>query len=659
MSYFVTGATGFIGRHVVERLLARAKAVWVLVRPESHERLASLVKAWGSPGDLVRPVTGDLTKPMLGLDAAECEALRGRVEDFIHLAAVYDMNVDDRTAKLVNVEGTRHAVELARAIGVTRCFHHVSSIAVAGRYRGRFLERMLDEGQPLDHPYFESKFLAEKLVRETSGLPYRIYRPGIVVGHSKTGAMDRVNGPYYFFKLVQRLHETVPSWLPLVGVDGGVLPIVPVDFVAAAIDHLAHAPGLDGKTFHVVDREARRVGEVTNVLCHAAGGPEFALQLDVGRLAAAVPRAITALPALRTIGHALAVELGIPPSVVGFADYPTTFDTTELDAALAGSGIACPPLESYAEKLWTYWEGHLDPSPPHRTNGHGPLAGKVVLVTGASSGIGREIAKLAAAYGARVLLVAHDPDHLGSAATEIRARGGDCVAYPTDLRDGDACARLVARVLEDHGRVDVLVNNAGKSIRRSVALSHGRFHDFERTMQLNYFAPLRLTLGFLPSMCARKSGHVVNVSTIGVQAGGPRFAAYLASKAALDGFARSLAPEVLADGVRVTTVHMPLVRTPMIEPTEIYRYAPALTAAEAAAWVMTSVFTQRRTLSTMLGTWAAVCYALAPGVVDRLQSIVYRLVPESTAATGEVVPMRPERRAVAAFVSHLLSGVYV
>jgi thioester reductase-like protein len=659
VSYFVTGATGFIGRHLVQALLARGETIWVLVRPESRERLTKRVEDWGPAGELVRPIVGDLTKAMLGLDDADLDALRGRVDHFFHVGAVYDMNVDDRTAKLVNVEGTRHALDLARAIGIRRCFHHVSSIAVAGRYHGRFLERMLDEGQLLDHPYFESKFLAEKLVREVADLPYRIYRPGIVVGHSKTGAIDRVNGPYYFFKLIQRLHEAVPSWLPLIGVDGGVLPIVPVDFVAAAVDHAAHAPSLDGKTFHVVDRNAHRLGEVISLITRAAGGPEFALKVDARTLAAAVPDVVKALPIARALWEALAGELGIPPSVMGFVDYPPTFDTAELDAALAGSGIACPPLETYVGKLWSYWERQLDPSPPHRTNGHGPLSGKIVLVTGASSGIGREIAKLVAAYGGRVLLVAHDPDHLESAANEIRARGAACFPYPTDLRDPQACDRLVARVLADHGRVDVLVNNAGKSIRRAVAHSYDRFHDFERTMQLNYFAAVRLTLGFLPAMQARKAGQIVNVSTLGAQAGGPRFASYLASKSALDAFARSLAPEVLGDGVRITTVHMPLVRTPMIEPTEIYRYAPALTAHEAAAWVVKGMLTRQRALSTILGTWTSVWYALAPAVVDRLQSIVYRLVPESVSATGEPTPIGPERRAVAALVSHLLSGVYV
>ena len=316
-------------------------------------------------------------------------------------------------------------------------------------------------------------------------------------------------------------------------------------------------------------------------------------------------------------------------------------------------------LWSYAGTIWDYWERQLDAGAPRRLDGEGPLAGKVVVVTGASSGIGRELAKLTATYGGRPLLVAYDRENLEDAAREIRARGGDCAHYTVDLRDLEACDRLVEQILADHGKVDVLVNNAGKSIRRSIELSYHRFHDFERTMQLNYFAPVRLVLGFLPAMRARKDGHIVNISTIGTQAGGPRFASYLASKAALDAFARSLAPEVLGDNVRVTTVHMPLVQTPMIAPTEIYRYAPALSAEEAAAWVMKALLTRQRTVSTMIGACASIFYTLAPAVADRFASILYRIVPESAAAMGKPRSEAPQPQAAATFVSHLLRGVYV
>ena len=292
-------------------------------------------------------------------------------------------------------------------------------------------------------------------------------------------------------------------------------------------------------------------------------------------------------------------------------------------------------------------------------NGRGSLAGKIVLVTGASSGIGRAIARQVVAHDGRALIVAHDAGHLEDAAREIRSGGGDCAHYTCDLRDLGACDHLVARILAEHGHIDVLVNNAGKSIRRSIELSYDRFHDFQRTMQLNYFAAVRLILGFLPSMRRRRQGHIVNISTVGVQAGGPRFASYLASKAALDAFSRSLAAEVLADGIRVTTVHMPLVRTPMIAPTEIYRYAPALSADQAASWVVRALLTRQRTVSTLFGTCASVVYSVAPSLADWVASLAYRIVPESAAARGKQGPESPDAHVRAALVSRLLTGLHV
>ena len=155
--------------------------------------------------------------------------------------------------------------------------------------------------------------------------------------------------------------------------------------------------------------------------------------------------------------------------------------------------------------------------------------------------------------------------------------------HPCDLTDIDDIERMANEVLDQHGHVDVLINNAGKSIRRSVNRSYDRFHDYQRTMQLNYFAPVKLILELLPTMRERGTGHIINISTIGLQMNTPRFAAYLASKAALDAFSRSIAPEIIGDGVHVTTVYMPLVRTPMIAPTKIYDRFPTLSPEEAAA----------------------------------------------------------------------------
>src|SRR5918997_4233417 len=240
MTYFVTGATGFIGRHLVERLLEREGDIHVLVREGSADKLAR----WEGV-ERVKPVIGDIGEPYLGLDEQSRERLAGG-DHIFHLAAIYDMTASETRNAMLNVGGTRNAVELANALGAGR-FHHISSIAVAGLYEGHFTEDMFDEGQELAHPYHRTKFEAEKLVREQLQVPFRVYRPAIVVGHSQTGEMDKIDGPYYFFKSIQKIRHALPEWFPLVSIEWGGTNIVPVDYVAAAIDHLAHQDALDGQ----------------------------------------------------------------------------------------------------------------------------------------------------------------------------------------------------------------------------------------------------------------------------------------------------------------------------------------------------------------------------------------------------------------------------
>jgi NAD(P)-dependent dehydrogenase (short-subunit alcohol dehydrogenase family) len=251
------------------------------------------------------------------------------------------------------------------------------------------------------------------------------------------------------------------------------------------------------------------------------------------------------------------------------------------------------------------------------------VGGRTVLITGASSGIGEASARKLAEAGARTLLVARGAEALGKLADEL---GPDAHAHPTDLTDGEAVDALVAEVEGRYGGVDVLVNNAGLSIRRSIAKSFDRPHDFERTMALNYFAPVRLVLGFLPGMRERRAGQVVNVSSVGAQANAPRFAAYVASKSALDTFTRVLAAEVTARGIACTTVHMPLVRTPMIAPTKVYDHVPAMSPEGAADLVCEAVRSRRARVEMPLGVLAELTDAMVPGLVTRAAGLAYRAV---------------------------------
>jgi NAD(P)-dependent dehydrogenase (short-subunit alcohol dehydrogenase family) len=256
------------------------------------------------------------------------------------------------------------------------------------------------------------------------------------------------------------------------------------------------------------------------------------------------------------------------------------------------------------------------------------VSGRTVLVTGGSYGIGRAAALQLADAGATTLVVARGADQLAELAAEIDSAGGTAQAYPADLSNMKAIDRLAAQLAADGHEVDVLVNNAARSIRRSLAESYDRPHDFERTMRLNYFGAVHLTMALLPGMRERRSGHVVNVSTMGTQTSTPRFAAYLASKAALEAFARVAAAECLGDGVRFSTVHMPLVRTPMIEPTAAYAKLPALSPEQAAELIGDALRTQAENVGPRMGTVAEVLSALYPTGANEVLHALYRAVPE-------------------------------
>ena len=635
-TYLVTGATGFLGRHLVERLLARDDAhVHVVVRRQSLAKLDAAASRWPDRGTLF-PMVGDLTDPLLGLSPSDRDGLRGSVDHFVHLAAVYDMTADVATNEVANVGGTREALALATDLRAEH-FHHVSSVAVAGDYRGAYSEAMFDEGQQLPSAYHATKFSAEALVRTQSDVPWRVYRPAIVVGHSRTGEMDKVDGPYYFFPALDRL-RSLPSWLPLIGPDLGDTNIVPVDFVAAAMDVLMHLPEIDGRAFHLVAPRPQPLLDIVNSFARAAGAPTVAVPIDrrLTAIGVAAVRAATALPGGSLATHVLLDRLAVPPEVVPHMTFPTRFEAAETEQLLAEHGVSVPDLDDYAETLWRYWADRLDPARARRPRPGGALAGRNVVITGASSGIGRATALAAAARGAVPLLVARSADKLDELKSEIEATGGRAFVYPCDITDGEAVAATAKQMIADHpDGIDFLVNNAGRSIRRSVHLSYDRMHDYERTVSLNYFAAVRMILALLPHMAERRFGHVVNVSSIGVQTAPPRFSAYVASKAALDAFSRVVASETFGDGVTFTTIHMPLVRTPMIRPTRIYDAFPTLTPDEAAQLVVRALTERPKTISTRLGTLGEVSYALAPKLVDAVLHVAYRVFPDSKAAGGD------------------------
>ena len=664
MSYFVTGATGFIGRNLVERLLQREGTIYALVRAGSRGRLEELRTGWGADGARVVPISGDLTQPGLAISEEDLLAMRGEVDHFFHLAAIYDITADAETQEIANVEGTRHAIELAGALDAG-CFHHVSSIAAAGLYKGVWTEDMFDEAERLDtNPYFRTKHEAERLVREDC--PRAV--AGVPAGDRRRRLAHRGDRQDRRALLLLQVAAAGAQSAALVAADG-----------RRRRRRDQHRPGRLRRRRDRLPRPRGRTstgapstsptrtrggpGEVVNVFAKAADAPRMAVaarhRRDRARDRGAAP-ALRLVPGSKRAVSAVLSELGLPASVLTYVDYPTRFDSRRRRRRWPGAASRCRALESYATRVWDYWERNLDPDLFKDRSLAGAVRGKVVLITGASSGIGRATAVKVADAGATVLLVARSVDKLEETKDEIIAAGGVAHIHRCDLADVDDVARMADEVLTYHGHVDILVNNAGRSIRRSVALSYDRFHDYERTIQLNYLGALRLILALLPTMRARKSGHIINISSIGTQTNPPRFSAYVASKAALDAFSRVIASEVIDDKVHITTINMPLVRTPMIAPTRMYDMFPAITPEEAAEMIAKAMVRRPKKVATKLGNFGELLYAVAPKASDSILNTAYKLFPDSQAAKGKDGEERPDKApsTEAVAFAHLMKGVH-
>lgn len=635
-TYFITGGTGFIGRRVIERLssVESDATIFALVRPQSRSRFdAQLDDA--DLGGRVTAVAGDLTAPGLGLDHTDLPP----IDHVVHLAAIYDLTADADTQQAANVDGTRHVVDFA--VAHNAMLHHVSSIAVAGDHRGTYTEDDFDKRQGFPTTYQRTKFEAERIVRERDGLRWRVYRPSVVVGDSRTGEMDKIDGPYYFFGHLRHLGR-LPGLLPLPMPALGPVNVVPVDYVVNGIVALLDtAPNRSGLVYHLSDPHRRTSTELYNAIAPGFGGPHG---IDVIPTAVVEPLlALAGSGPLRLGRDLVAVQLGIPPQLLDVVSLPVDFRSDETVAALREHGIVLPDLDEYGPRLFSYWAEHLDPERHRRDDPHGPLVGKHILITGGSTGIGKATARMCVARGADVLIVARNTDELDSAVAELRATPskpgippGAVHAYQCDITDEEAVTTLVKTVLAEHDHVDVLVNNAGRSIRRATINSVDRAHDYQRTMAVNYFGAVNLILGLLPNMVARQSGHVVNVTTIGVQARMPRFGAYTASKAALETFSDVTASETVSDHVTFTNVRLPLVRTRMITPTEAYRDQSGVWSVDkAAAKVLHAIIDRPTRMNSVIGDVAAFGHRFAPKMTLRILHQDYLLAGESAAALGK------------------------
>ncbi|UQE76157.1 SDR family oxidoreductase [Gordonia sp. PP30] len=641
--YFVTGGSGFIGRRVLARLLADDDAqVTVLIRRGSLPRFATALEQIPG-GERVVTAVGDLAEENLGLahdDPLSLAAPDRRIDHVIHLGAIYDLNADDDALRAVNVDGTARVAEFA--VRHDAMLHHVSTVSVGGDHDGDFTENDFDLGQDFPTAYHRTKFEAERAVRETPDLRWRVYRPTGVVGDSVTGEMDRVDGPYFFFEHISALGQ-LPSFVPIPIWNLGEANLVPVDYVAdALVALLGYHPGESGLVFHLADPRCRTITDVLNALAPAVGAP---------RVFSAVPPAL-ARPVLAATGYAplrpgrdlVVGQLGVPPVLLDMVALPMHVRSETTAEVLDGLGVVLPDLDDYAPRLWEYWAEHLDPSRHRRDDERGPLVGKKIVITGGSSGIGKATARMCITRGADVILVARDAERLTEVADELNAEVpkpglplGTASAYPADITDEATVRTLVKSIIAEHDHIDILVNNAGRSIRRATVNALDRAHDYQRTMAVNYFGAVYMTLSVLPHMISRQSGHIVNVSSAEMLRRAPRFGAYAASNAALEAFADSTSAETLSDHVTFTNVRLPLTRTRMITPTSAYDARRGIWGVDKSAnRVLKAIVTRPKRVNSFLGGLADFGHWAAPRLTTRILHQEYLLQEESPAALGEV-----------------------
>ena len=580
-----------------------------------------------------KPLVGDLTAENLGL-TDEAVAELGAVDHIVHCAAIYDITADEADQRAANVEGTRAVIDLARRLDAT--LHHVSSIAVAGTYHGEFTEDDFDVAQDLPTPYHQTKFEAELLVRSAAGTAL----PGVPARGRGRRLPHRRNG-----------QDRRPVLLLRPAGEAGRVAEVHPDGAARHRPHQHRSCRLCGGS--------RRRDSCTPTV--ATGRPSTSPPRKPLGCAASTAASPRRQACRRFAGHCPVRprhrSCGPPGAPRWCATWPPpssayrvrsstsstlrpTFTSANTAEALRGTGITVPEFASYAPKLWRYWAEHLDPDRARRDDPAGPLVGKHVIITGASSGIGRASAIAVAERGATVFALARNAEALDDLIAEIRAAGGQAHAFTCDVTDSTSVEHTVKDILGRFGHVDYLVNNAGRSIRRSVIASTDRLHDYERVMAVNYFGAVRMVLALLPHWRERRFGHVVNVSSAGVQANGPKYSAYLPSKAALDAFADVVSTETLSDHITFTNIHMPLVKTPMIVPSRRLNPIPPISPEHAAAMVVRGLVEKPARIDTPVGTLADFGNYMTPKLSRRILHQLYLGYPDSAAARG-VAPAEP------------------
>ena len=596
-TYAVSDAASLLGRTLVKELLLRPECerIFVFCAPGA---VRGGIEPWGKD-DRVTPAVA-------GPDSVDASQTGG-------------VEVDHAIS--LEQHGAQRLLEFARRSGARR-FHLVAT----GFHTAPSL---LEAGRP----------------------EIRLYETGVIFGDVATGEALQ-EAP--LLEVVSRLAR-LPKSLPLMAPALGYANVVPASYAAAALCSLIHDDRHHSIYSRVDAAQPQAIRDIYNAFAEAAGAPRivWTIPRQGVRALAAVWAVAERLPGVSVVGEAVASELGAPTRLLRRWNQSAASDAAPTHARLASEGMLVPPLRDYAGVVYQKWRAEADPDRASRAWRTSGLKDRTVMVTGASSGIGRSTALRVARDGARVLVVARRTDELERLCSEIESEGGTAQAFTCDLSNGDSVDRLLARVLADPRGVDVLVNNAGRSIRRPIIDATDRFHDYERTMAVNYFAAVRLTLGLLPGMYERRSGRVINVTTQGIENHAPRFSAYLASKAALDEFGVVAGRELLSRGITFSSIRLPLVMTDMMAGAAdngAFWGIPPMSAERAAALVHGAIFARDERVSMLLpaGWPTEIMSRLAPRTTRAFFHLAgFESLPN---ATGERAGLAPVVAAVARMI---------
>ncbi|KZX58066.1 hypothetical protein A3709_20865 [Halioglobus sp. HI00S01] len=626
----VTGATGFLGTQIVDRLLTEGGTeLHLVVRNQETKSAVAKIGLWRESADRT---SSSITLHNLDLTQEfEIPAEARGAKHVFHCAGLYDMSAPEALLFDVNVKGTENLLNALSRADFKGVFHHVSTLAVAGDYSGKFKEAMFDEKQNFKHPYSESKYVSELRVREERNFETRIYRPAAIMGDSNTGYADRFDGLYYMLNPLKSLLATMPKLLPLPLPRGlAKMALVTVDFAANSIVDIAMSD-TEENTFHITDGKNYDMADIVKAYVEEIDPRRTILRIESWMIMPMIERWIKPFAKLKTIDNLRASYerlCNIPTGAFDGFNPNLTVDASRTLAIAESKGRNVPTLKTYAKTTMAYFNSQEENV--RRLTNEKYVSGRKVVVTGASSGIGESLAYQLSAMGAEIVLVSRTEKDLNRVADQIQIQGGTAHVVQADLGDRDSVANLIETIKRDHSDVTMLFNNAGVSVRKRIDERLDRPDDLYRTAEVNYLGPACLMLGLIPLFKANGQGHIINSLSTVASYPVPRFGAYSASKAALGAWSQVTAIEYMADNIYTTDVYLPLVRTRMIEGTSEYQdsdYSYMIGPEKAASDMLLNLSHKPREVNFGLKALPVV-KAAAPDLNTVYLNAIYRMFPD-------------------------------